>query len=410
MFLLLTLMLFSEPRTLVVGVDAADFTATLALAQDGDTLLVPEGVWAGGVVNKTLTIRGTGGSLDGGGVGTVLTLNAPNIVVENLFVTNGGLDLFAPDHGIFVTKAATGSVLRNNRVSHCAFAIWIHETDSVRLLGNQVEGTLLGHTSNRGNGIQLFNASHLEVRGNHVSGGRDGIYVSATEDSVIAENIIENTRYGVHYMFSYDNQILGNITRNNTIGLALMQSKNLLVTDNQALNNSRNGILFRDAQNCEIRHNLLKDNGEGLFFYSSTDNRITANRIEGNEVGVKVWAGSFRNDVSRNLFINNSKQVFFVGTADLFWGEQSGGNYWSDYLGWDQNGDGKGDRPYRINSFSSHLLYTYPASVLLMRSPSLELLSHLESRLPVFKVPTLVDVAPLMEIPDENTFIAQGHR
>ena len=62
----------------------------------------------------------------------------------------------------------------------------------------------------------------------------------------------------------------------------------------------------------------------------------------------------------------------------------------------DQDGDGVGDRPYRLDAFSSRTIHKYPAAVLLLRSPALELLAHLEERLPVLKVPTVVDWSPLM--------------
>ena len=53
------------------------------------------------------------------------------------------------------------------------------------------------------------------------------------------------------------------------------------------------------------------------------------------------------------------------------------GNRWGDYIGWDQDGDGIGDRPHRVESFKARLLYQYPAVALLLRSPALEMLSHL---------------------------------
>ncbi len=399
--LLQIVLLFSSSlfaRDLTVGVDAPSLAETLAMARNGDLVLVPQGQWKGGVtISKTIALKGQGGVIDGGGEGTVLTIDAPDVVVEGLTISGSGDNLSGPDCGVYTTKKATRVVLRKNRLTHCAFGIWIHESDAARIIGNIVEGTVEGHPSNRGNGIHLFDGSNLEIRDNTVTGGRDGIYISACEDSLIQGNITETTRFGVHYMFSYDNRLINNISRNNTIGYALMQSRNLVVIGNTAASNTRNGLLFRDAQYCKIENNTLRANGEGMFFYSSTDNTIKNNRLIANEVGVKVWAGSYRNNVSGNSFIANRKQVFFVETADLYWGQQEGGNYWSDYLGWDQDGDGFGDRPYRVNSFSSHIVYKYPAAALLLRSPSLELLTHLEQRLPVFRVPTLIDQAPQMK-------------
>ena len=163
--------------------------------------------------------------------------------------------------------------------------------------------------------------------------------------------------------------------------------------------NTGQGLQFRDAQYCIIRNNQLINNTEGLFFYSSTNNKITGNLVQGNKTGVKIWAGSLRNEVTGNSFIGNERQVFYVGSTEIEWGDGERGNYWSDYLGWDQDGDGIGDRPYRVNSFHTRLLHRFPAAALLMNSPSLETLSMLERRLPFLRTPTITDRKPLLNAP-----------
>jgi nitrous oxidase accessory protein len=237
------------------------------------------------------------------------------------------------------------------------------------------------------------------VSGNHVERARDGIYVSATEDSLIENNVTVNQRFGVHYMYSYRNTLRGNASNDNAVGLALMESLHLVVEDNEALRNERYGILFRDVQYSQIRRNRLEQNGHGMFFFSSTDNVVEDNRIAGNEVGMKVWAGTRRNGVRGNHIVGNRQQIFYVGAEDQFWGDEGSGNRWGDYIGWDQDGDGIGDRPHRVESFKARLLYQYPAVALLLRSPALEMLSHLSERLPVMRTPTIVDLTPLIGEP-----------
>ena len=66
-------------------------------------------------------------------------------------------------------------------------------------------------------------------------------------------------------------------------------------------------------------------------------------------------------------------------------------------MGWDQNGYGVGERPYRVDSFTNQLIHRFPAAVLLARSPALELLAQMERTMPVLRVPTVVDEHPLVE-------------
>jgi nitrous oxidase accessory protein len=380
-----------------VGRDAASPAAAIALAQPGDVIELPAGSWPGHVrLEKAVTLRGLGGVLEGGGVGTVLYIDAPNARVEGLQLANGGADVGAPDACIFITQRATGAVVRDNTISGCTFGIWVNETRGVRILDNRIEGNPQLRVADRGNGIHLFDASELIVSGNRVSRARDGIYVSATEDSLIEGNLLEEQRFGIHYMYSYRNTLRGNTSRDNVVGMALMESHHLIVENNQALRNERDGILFRDVQFSEIQGNRIEENGNGMFFFSSTENSIRDNRIANNDVGLKIWAGTRRNVIEDNQIIGNRQQVFYVGAEDQVWGAEQRGNYWGDYIGWDQDGDGIGDRPHRVDSFKARLTYQFPAAVLLLHSPALEMLSHLSDRLPLLQTPTVVDLAPLL--------------
>jgi nitrous oxidase accessory protein len=395
--MLLSLAPSSGAEVLRVGEAAPTVQATLDLARDGDVVEVPPGRWVGAVrVEKSIILRGRGGVLDGEEHGTVVHVEAPGAQLEGLRIANSGVDVGGPDACVFIAKQATGAIVRGNELTRCGFGIWVHETDGVHLVDNRVQGRADLRTTDRGNGIHLFDASNLVVRGNTVVESRDGIYVSATEDSLIEGNHTSNQRFGIHYMYSYSNTLRGNVSKDNVLGIALMESLHLIVDDNVVSGNERNGLLFRDVQFSKIRRNVLEHNGIGMFFFSSTENEILDNRVAHNEIGFKIWAGSLRNRVEGNAIIGNRQQVFYVSAEDQHWGESGRGNIWGDYMGWDQDGDGIGDRPHRVDSFTAGLLYRYPAAVLLMRSPALETLAHFSDRLPALRTPTVIDVAPLL--------------
>ena len=366
-------------------------------AEEGDVIEVGPGEHIGPIrIDRAIVLRGAGGSIDGMGRGRTITVAAPGVRVEGLTVHNSGTEVGDSDACIYVESEAAGSIIRDNDLYDCAFGIWLNETDGVQVIANRIRGREGIRMTDRGNGIQLHDSSHLLISRNQISGARDGIYVAATVDSVIERNETRNQRFGIHYMFSYRNTIRDNQSSQNTIGFALMGSLHLIVTGNRAYDNSRNGLLFRDVQFCKIEGNRLERNGTGLFFFSSTENEIVDNEVIDNELGIKVWAGSRRNRVEGNLVRGNRQQIFYVGAEDQVWGESGRGNRWGDYLGWDQDGDGVGDRPYRVNGLKASLLYRYPAVVLLLRSPALETLFHMADRLPMLRTPTIVDVSPLV--------------
>lgn len=394
-----------EAATYRVGVNELDMTTALQMAETGDRIVVVDGVWSGPIIlNKSIALVGAGGVIDGKGLGSVITIQSSGVTLDHLIIQNSGQNLsgLTPDACVRISKSAHHSLINDCIFKRCTFGIWVHETEDVHIERNRIMGSELGHRSNRGNGIHLFDAKRLLVKDNYITGGRDGIYVSATEDSQIIANKLEGTRYGIHYMFSYHNTVHGNQSINSGSGYAIMSSLYLKVIGNLAQGNEHHGILIRDVQYSDISENILRNNGEGLFFYSSTENRILDNVIKNNVVGVKIWAGSKRNEVRRNRFIGNRKQVYYISTEDLIWAEEGEGNLWGDYLGWDTDQDGIGERPYRVDSFQTNLIYQYPAAILLLRSPTLELLTHLEQRLPLMRVPTIIDKHPLMSSVDHE--------
>ena len=372
--------------------------AVAARAVEGDVVDIPPGIWPVHLVlERRITLRGAGGVLDGDGRGTVVTVRAPGVVLDGVSARNSGADLGGPDACVYAGEHATGVVVRGGHFEDCAFGIYVQRCDEARIEDNDVTGRAGVREADRGNGVHVFDSQHVVIRGNHVRGVRDGLFVAATNDSRIEDNRIDHVRYAIHYMWSHRNVLDGNVAEDSLTGLALMQSNDLVVEHNVILRNRRSGLLLRDTRDCRVSGNQLVGNGQALFMYNSDGDRIEHNVIVHNAVGAKIWGALVVNDeVHANTFVGNARQIFYVGSRDMIWGETPPGNHYSDYLGWDQDADGIGDRPYRVDSMGAVLVERYPAAALLLRSPALELLVHLEQRMPVLRVFTLVDRSPRM--------------
>ncbi|MBK6849117.1 MAG: nitrous oxide reductase family maturation protein NosD [Proteobacteria bacterium] len=377
--------------------------AVIDASQGGDIVEVPPGTWRERLVIRTpITLRGTGGVIDGEEHGTILEIDAPYVVVENVTLRNSGTDIIKQQACITMRATAQHALVRGNRLERCLFGIYVDRSHHSAIIDNVIGGRPDIREPDRGNGIELYDCERVRIIRNTVVGARDGIYVAATDDSVISFNRTEHQRYGIHYMYSFRNTLEGNHSSHNLGGIALMVSNDLRVVDNVTDDNERHGILFRDNQRCELTGNVARRNIDGLFVYGSLHNRIARNWIEGNEVGLRVWGGSRDNEISANAFVGNRHHVFYVGQEDLVVGIADPGNYWSEYIGWDQDADGVGDRPYRMDSMAVHLVHRYPAAIMLVHSPALELLSNLEDKLPILRVATIVDRAPLVASPRER--------
>ena len=405
---------------------AADWTASpgeslqplIDQASDGDRLMLPEGRYPGSLtIDRSLTLQGKPGAvIDAGGIGHAMVLEAPDIVIQDLTIENWGANLTDMDAGIFVEENATGSVIRDSRLSGPGFGIWLDAVSDVQVLDNVIRGDAALRSQDRGNGVHLFNVRNVTVAGNDIRHTRDGIYIDTSSQSLLRGNHMQDLRYGVHYMYAHDNRLEGNTTRHTRTGYALMQSKRLEVIDNRSEDDRRYGILMNNITDSILRGNRitgieqrrdaqgqgLVSGGEGkaLFVYNAQYNRFAANRFAGSDIGIHLTAGSEDNTLVGNAFVGNRQQVMYVATRAQEWSEEGRGNYWSDYLGWDLDGDGIGDTAYEPNDAMDRLLWRYPVARLLMHSPAVLALRWVQRQFPVFRPQGVKDSHPLMKEPD----------
>lgn len=381
---------------------APTLTAAVQMAKAGDQLLIKPGVYREHlIISKPLALRPVPGDtddviLDGQGQGRVVHIRSANVTLRGLTLRGSGDNIEQIDACVYVHDDAHHTQLLDNNMAQCLFGIWVNGAHHAVIAGNVIKGIFKRIFSDRGNGINLWNVRHARVERNEISEVRDGIYLSVSTDSLVAENLLYHLRFGIHYMYNDRNRIIDNITCDSQVGLAMMFSKQLDIRGNMAYGNRDHGILLRTIVESRIRQNRSVDNAKGFFFNDASFNEFTENDARNNRIGVHVTAGSEANRVFRNNFINNTVQVRFSQREQVFWGVTGDGNFWSDYLGWDMNRDGQGDRRYYSAHRMDTLIHRYPQVKLLAASPVVQLLQVLESRFPVLRPPGIVERHPAM--------------
>lgn len=377
--------------------------AAIDRAAAGDILrLMPDDYLGQITISKPMTLDGGGkATVVGVGQGSVITVKAPDVMLRGLTVTGSGLLLETQDSGIFLSKKATGARVINNRVINNLIGIYISGARDSVVAFNGIIGRRDLRMSERGNGIQVWNAPGARVEGNDIRYGRDGIFVTTSKENVFKSNRFRDLRFGVHYMYTNNSRVERNVSERNHIGYAIMYSKAIQVRHNRSKNDRDRGILFNFANNVAVQDNVVTGGPEKcIFIYNSNKNIITRNYLSGCTIGIHFTAGSERNVISENAFVSNRTQVKYVGTRWLDWSSKGRGNYWSDHAAFDLNSDGVADRAYKPNDLTDQILWRHPAAKLLVNSPAVQILKWAQSAFPALHPGGVVDSAPLMMVPN----------
>jgi nitrous oxidase accessory protein len=372
-------------------------------AAAGDVVEVLRGQYPGNlVIAKPLTLRGIERpTISGNLQGDTIRVKAEDVTIEGLIVIDSGDSLLAQNAGIYISPGSHRAVVRKNDLAYNLFGLWIEKANDVRVENNLIVGKREYGSSQRGNGVQLYNTTGARIIGNNIGFVRDALYVDVSHHAIFRGNRLHHSRYGTHYMNSYHNLWEDNDSYLNRGGLALMEVRDQVVRNNRAWGNSDHGIMLRTLQDSVIENNVVADNGRGFFIYDVEYATLRGNLVTGNKVGVHLSAGSTRNTVEGNDFIGNREQVRYVGAKDESWGGKVG-NHWSNYLGWDRDGDGRGDVPYEANDVVDRLIWRHPAARLLLASPAVQALRLVGQQFPVLRAPSVVDAKPRMQPVHKN--------
>ena len=280
------------------------------------------------------------------------------------------------------------------------FGIYLKESDAVRVVDNRISGKdrPLGV---RGDGIRLWYSHDGVVEGNSVDRTRD-VVVYFSRGLTFSHNRVSNGRYGLHYMYSDHNVFEHNEFVDNNVAAFLMYSTDIVMVRNvfaRASGRSGFGIGLKDADHIEVLDNLIVQNQVGIYLDNSpysvdVRNRFERNILAFNDIAIVPLPSVHSNDFIDNSFSGNIRDVTVSGggtaLANRWWG-----NRWDGAQPWDEDGDGFGDFPYRVDRLSDDLIARHPELRLYELSPAAAAVDALGRFFPLLKPrPLVVDSMP----------------
>jgi len=405
-------------RTLTVGPDQmyASISEALAIASDGDTVEVHGGQYPALTVDKSITLSGIGDPvIDGGGRGSVVVLAAPGVVFEGFVVRGSGPEPDRNHAGITVT--APNVTVQNNRLQDVLFGIYVAEADHAVVRANDIASKAEFDEARKGDAIRIWYSNGVHLIGNTVHDARD-IVLWYSEDLVITDNYVTRGRYGAHFMFCDGALVERNNFEANSTGLYIMYSYDIVLRHNTLRGQwgpSGYGVGFKESNNVTLSDNVIVDNRGGLFFDGTPFTidgyaRITDNIVAFNDVGVTLMPAVKNLEITGNTFWENTQQMSLAGggTPGV---NQWRGNAWSDYAGYDLDGDGIGDTPYRAEHTFEGIADNEPLLRALYFSPAAQAIEFTGQALPILKPqPRLIDEAPVLAPAELPEFAAQLDR
>ncbi len=371
----------------------------LAKAESGDTLQLRNGIYYGPVIiEQSIHLVGQSGTVvDGGMQGKTITVSAADVVIRNITIQHSGIDLSVEDSGIFITAEGDRALIENNQLQENLIGVYLKGPDDVIVRNNMITGRNDLRMNERGNGVHIWNSPGSIVENNQMQFGRDGIFVTTSNNNKFLNNQFRDLRFAIHYMYTNQSEVSGNVSIGNHVAYALMFSSHLKVISNSSSGDRDRGFLFNFTNYSDIKDNTVHGSPEKcVFIYNSNFNKIHRNHFEGCEIGIHFTAGSEQNMIWGNAFIDNRTQVKYVGTRFLEWSNEGQGNYWSDHTAFDLNGDNVADKPYRPNNLADQILWRHPMSKILLNSPVLQLLRWSQSKFPGLHPGGVMDSAPMM--------------
>jgi len=336
-----------QAKTLIVDPggsgDADTLMEAVLLADSGDSIQIKPGNYLATTVDKSLTIRGSPGTIVDG----PLIVTAPGCLISDIEVVKGSSEsdavvrLDSSGNQLIrctVSAIATAVIVtgRNNTIAESR----IDSPQGIEIFGpkNSVIGSKIsGSTAIRVNrtwgsmisscqisateGVRIENSQDNSIINNTYAGNGLGVVLTGSiGDEVSRNDLSGNLVSGIDVFLSSKCNLTDNRISGGQIGISLRSSEGSNVSDNTCLKNERAGIYLDSANGNLISENSLTKNGNGILLQGGSNNHLVSNQAMENTYGITLRGCSW-NMLKKNILRSNSYNLRIEPSQD--WSELS---------------------------------------------------------------------------------------
>ncbi len=370
---------------------ASELQEAINKAPEGSKITLAQGEYLGNIViNKPLTLDGVDkkAKIVGDGNGSVITIKSSNVVIKNLTIENSGFSVENVDSAIYA-KDVNNITIQSNHMSDSLFGINLEQVNRSKVIDNFITSKDL-ELGIRGDAIRLWNSHDNQLLSNKIYKSRDFVLWYSSGNNIdagrnmVRNNFFEYNSVGIFFMYSSGTIAIGNTVKNSLGAFGV-------------------GIGMKDSSDFTLLENNLIYNPRGLYldqspYHPRTVNVFERNNILYNSSGVQFQVSRERSIFKENVIKGNIEPVVSDTPRNNLDINDWSGNYWDMYEGFDKNGDGYGDIPYKHYVYADKLWLYNPNVKFFYGSVIMDLLNFLAKFIP-FSEPELlaVDNKPMME-------------
>lgn len=257
------------------------------------------------------------------------------IVAGRNDVTIKRLNFVQGDTGVRISNSSHVTVVDNLFCNGTARGVVVKDSTFVLIEANVFADILGDYPS------LSLTGSNNTIRNNKVTGSIRGIEIEGSS------NVISGNRIESLLPMTLDKASSNTITKNNITGPSSSYS-----LPEQNYTGNEGITLFVDCSNNIIsENNLTGFINEAIRIVYGSNNTVYGNYMANNQFAIGLEEGAVSNTFCGNAFKADSCKIAVHEAYGNFWDNGTIGNYWGDYDGTDNDGDGIGDSPYAIIGF-----------------------------------------------------------